>query len=241
MQEVYLLKYGILDELAIKYGTDKSSKRHDYMRFYEFYFLHFQKEKFNFLELGVGPEKNKGKSLKTWHDYFPNAQIIGVDKRPDAKTVEEERISIEIGDLGSIDFLNYISKKYPYNKIILDDASHRWSHQVLSFEILFPTVEPGGLYIIEDIHTSFFPACEKDYADSYQDAFTYFNNLNYIVCGRGAKHTQYKNISLSAMQMALGKQIDAISLYHETFLIIKKPFVDRKEKVVEADEKNSSA
>ena len=35
--------------------------------------------------------------------------------------------------------------------IIIDDASHEVSHQVLRFPIYFPKLKKGGLYIIEDV------------------------------------------------------------------------------------------
>lgn len=213
---------GRLDELSLYHGTDKSSGRHDYMRFYEFYFSKFKEDSFTLLELGVGPERNKGKSLLTWRDYFQNANIVGVDIRPDAKTVETERVSVEIGDLSSSGFLSALVKKYPANKIIIDDASHVWSHQILAFEMLFQTVVPGGLFVIEDVNTSFSPFNEKGYADSHEDAFSYFSRLSYLVGGSGRKHPSYQVDLRTPKQMALAKKIDAICFYGDTILIVKK-------------------
>ena len=39
--------------------------------------------------------------------------------------------------------------------VVVDDGSHVPQHQLLTFQRLFPTVVPGGLYIIEDIETSY--------------------------------------------------------------------------------------
>ncbi|MDD2724873.1 MAG: hypothetical protein PHH59_12735 [Methylovulum sp.] len=213
---------GELDELSLHHGTDKSSDRHDYMRFYEFYFSKFKEDSFTLLELGVGPQRNKGKSLLTWRDYFQNANIVGVDIRPDAKTVETERVDIEIGDLSSLDFLSMLAKKYPSNKIVIDDASHFWSHQILSFEILFQTVADGGIFVIEDINTSFSPKNEGAHADSYEDAFTYFSRLTYLVGGRGKKHLSYQMSRPAPIQIALAKKIDAICFQGDTIIIVKK-------------------
>ena len=41
--------------------------------------------------------------------------------------------------------------------VILDDGSHVASHQLESFKVLFPLLQDGGIYIIEDIHTSYVP------------------------------------------------------------------------------------
>lgn len=216
-------KRGILDELSLSHGTDKSSTAHDYMRFYEFYFSKFKNDEFTLLELGVGPEQNKGKSLLTWCDYFPNANIVGVDVRPDAKSVETDRIKVEIGNLGALDFLYALEKKYPKNQIVIDDASHAWSHQILSFEVLFKTVLPGGLFIMEDVNTSFEPLNQKPwYSNCYEDAFTYFSRLTYLICGGEKRHPSYPTIKPTPMQMALALKIDAICFFRDTILIVKK-------------------
>jgi hypothetical protein len=210
-----------LDALSQKYGTDKSGKFHDYMRFYEFYLSKFKEDEFTLLELGVGPEPHVGASLFTWRDYFPNAQIIGVDIEPNSKKTESERIHIEIGDLGSLDFLAFLVKQYPTNKIVIDDASHLWIHQILSFEKLFSTVESGGVFIMEDIHTSFFPLSEH-YRFDGEDTYSYFSKLTYLVCGMGNKHKFFEKCPPTAMQLTLAKQIEAISFYGKTVLIVKK-------------------
>lgn len=41
--------------------------------------------------------------------------------------------------------------------VVLDDGSHVAGHQRVSFETLFPLLNAGGLYIIEDMHTSYWP------------------------------------------------------------------------------------
>src|SRR5688572_33433607 len=42
-------------------------------------------------------------------------------------------------------------------RIVIDDGSHRWDHQRTALKELFPMVEPGGYYVVEDIHTSYEP------------------------------------------------------------------------------------
>ncbi len=212
-----------IDKLGLKYNTDKSSRIHDYLRFYEFYLTKFKENNFTLLELGVGPENNKGKSLFTWRDYFSNANIIGVDIRTDAKSIETDRVTVEIGNCASLNFLSELAIKYPSNKIVIDDASHVWSHQILAFEKLFPTVESGGIYIMEDIHTSFLPLSEKGYGNCHNaDSYTYFSMLTYLVCGNGRKHKSFDINQPTAMQIELAKEIENISFYKETVVLVKK-------------------
>lgn len=39
--------------------------------------------------------------------------------------------------------------------IVIDDGSHIAEHGRISFDFLFPRMPPGGLYVIEDLHTSY--------------------------------------------------------------------------------------
>ena len=73
-----------LNELMVKYGTDKQKDVHNYVQFYEKYFTPIKEEKLKILEIGiyrppVGGKASVGASLKTWGDYFINSEIYGVD------------------------------------------------------------------------------------------------------------------------------------------------------------------
>ncbi len=149
-----MLRSKILDEIGARQGTDKSSQSaaaHDYLRKYEFFFKELRREEFTLLELGVF----KGASLKTWEEYFEKAEIIGVDCEAAASGYVTGRSRMIQGDLGHTGFLETLPKFSP--RIIIDDASHVWSHQLLALFVLFPTLMSGGIYIVEDIHTSFQP------------------------------------------------------------------------------------
>ena len=105
---------------------------------------------------------------------------------------------------------------------MIDDASHFWTHQILAFEKLFPTVEAGGIFIMEDIHTSFSPKKEQGYADCNEDAYSYFSKLAYLVCGKGNNHEFFNKNPPTLMQLALSKEIENISFYRRAIIIIKK-------------------
>jgi hypothetical protein len=138
----------VLHELGIKYGTDKAG--HGYLPIYERYFADRRGSVFNLLEIGV----HMGASLKMWRDYFPNAQIHGIDNVPQKKELESDRITIHIGSQDNRAFLHDVAYANPFD-IIIDDGSHMMEHQIISFETLFPCLNRGGLYIIEDLHTSY--------------------------------------------------------------------------------------
>lgn len=103
------------------------------------------------LELGV----DKGGSLELWNAYFPNLSLlVGVEK--DDLRIEgnfSNKTRIEIGNLSEIEFYDKI-KRYGVFDIIIDDASHKSSDIILSFENLFPILSDGGLYCIENVYYS---------------------------------------------------------------------------------------
>jgi len=140
-----------LDALGLKFGTDKASNGHEYLSFYESFFLPRRHRVKRILEIGVWA----GQSLRVWNEYFPNAEVIGVDINPLAKEMEERRIKIEILDQGNIQSLTELGLKYGSFDIIVEDGSHLWEHQITSLKSLFPYLSPNGYYIVEDLQTNY--------------------------------------------------------------------------------------
>lgn len=66
----------------------------------------------------------------------------------------EDWIHIEIGDTGDREFLASILQKYPKVDLFLDDGGHTMTQQRLSMEMLLPHVEPNGVFMCEDLSTS---------------------------------------------------------------------------------------
>jgi hypothetical protein len=110
---------------------------------------------FNLLEIGV----SRGRSLKVWKEYFPNAKIYGIERKW-LRAYDEDRIKVFRGNQGDTRFLGKVAKRIGPMEIIIDDAAHIGRLQKISFECLFPHLNPGGIYAIEDIHTAFMPEWE---------------------------------------------------------------------------------
>ena len=146
-----------LNARGIVAGTDKSALANDYLRHYERILAPWRERPFTLLEIGVA----QGASLLLWRDYFPNAEIVGVDINPQCKRFERPRIRIEIGSQDDPEFLlTLCAGTRP--AIIIDDGSHRADHILFTFERLFPHLLPGGLYVIEDLYLHFGNAA-RDY------------------------------------------------------------------------------
>ncbi len=141
-----------LDEIAIKHGTDKSSVGHDYMRSYYRYFSAHRKRPLKILEIGI----NRGCSLKTWHEFFQCAEIFAVDIDPACRAFAGDRIHVFIGDQTDPVFLRSVVDAAGGSfDIVIDDGGHFVVQQITSFNVLMPYVAPGGIYVIEDLHTSY--------------------------------------------------------------------------------------
>lgn len=133
------------------YDTDKGNGYHSYEDVYRGLFDDSRsRRRFDVqavLELGIF----RGGSLKAWRDYFPNAEIVGMDCDPSTMIVGEPRISTRVGDVKSGANLKAVGQlRAPYD-LIVDDASHRPVDQFHALRRLWPYVRTGGYYVIEDL------------------------------------------------------------------------------------------
>lgn len=93
-------------------------------------------------EIGV----HEGESLRMWQSLFPLGEVTGVDNNPEAvfpggvRKVIAEQDDPELALLGPFD-------------LIVDDASHDGVLTRKTFDILWPQVNPGGFYVVEDWFT----------------------------------------------------------------------------------------
>jgi O-methyltransferase len=148
--------------LAHKYYVDKCPfYNHTYTPKYHNLLNSLRESTKTVLEIGIGNiplmqiytgEKYKpGGSLRMWRDYFINAHIYGCDILENV-LFNEERITTILLDQSNEASLNNLKNKLGNMDIIIDDGSHIESHMFLTFKILWDIVNPGGVYIIEDIN-----------------------------------------------------------------------------------------
>lgn len=136
-----------LDSIGVLQGTDKSSLVHGYLAAYERVLRDLRGQSFNLIEIGV----LDGASVRTWSRYFPEARIIGVDINPACRVHAGPGIVIEIGSQDDPEFLARLCAQYPPT-VIIDDGSHQADHILFTLDRMFPSLLPGGTYIIEDLH-----------------------------------------------------------------------------------------
>lgn len=204
-----------LDDLAIKYQTDKGPHGHMYTSKYELYLEQYRDIEFNFLEIGV----YNGDSIKMWKEYFPKANIVALDIDPRCKEYEEDRINIHIGDQTDIEFLTQTTQEHGHFEVILDDGGHSWKQQIVSFETLFPKLTPGGLYLIEDMHTSY--PINSIWSDYHITGINYFKDLVDKVNLYGKSFCGYKEIGNQFLDY-YERNVDFIHFYKSMLVIGKK-------------------
>ena len=131
-------------------------KAHGYSKFYEKVFLEFKDKKINILEIG----SFYGNASAAMFFYFRNANIFGADINPDMFNYTSKRIKSFFVNSSSISSIqkNILDKKIEY-KIIIEDASHMLKDQIISLFYLFPILESGGYFIVEELD---FPEKRED-------------------------------------------------------------------------------
>jgi len=149
-----------LTDLSVVLGTDKwGAAAVWYTPHYEKYFAPYRDQAVKVLEIGVGgynrPDQG-GESLRMWKHYFRRGLIYGLDFF--AKNgISESRLHVLQGDQGDARFLESMARKFGPFDIVIDDGSHFSHHVIASFNALFPHVRPGGMYVVEDLCTSYWP------------------------------------------------------------------------------------
>ena len=138
-----------LIEIGKKYPTSKNIS--GFIEIYEEYFKTLKDKKINILEIGV----DKGDSLRLWREYFTAANICGIDLYKKNFTINN--VEILTGDQSDHSFLQAVVNKYHKFDIIIDDGSHLSKHIISSFKFLFPFLNDNGIYVVEDLQTSYQP------------------------------------------------------------------------------------
>jgi len=143
-----------LFEYFVKNPGRLISKWHHYFEIYHRHFARFRGQRPVVIEIGV----YHGGSLQMWRHYFgPGARIVGVDLDPRCRELAEDSIDIVIGNQADRALHAELRRRYPHVDIVIDDGGHEMDQQITTFEELYPHVQPNGLYLCEDLHTSYFP------------------------------------------------------------------------------------
>lgn len=150
-------KYGFSGDLLEHFAGNTENvvhKWHHYIPIYDRYFSRFRGTDVKFLEIGV----HFGGSLEMWRKYLgADAKIFGIDIDKNCAAFDGQAGQVRIGSQADPDFLASVIDEMGGVDLILDDGSHRMEHVMASLNALFPRLSTGGVYMIEDMHTAYFP------------------------------------------------------------------------------------
>lgn len=140
---------------TLEYGSLKIAYT---FRTYEELFSRFKGKNPVILEIGV----RGGGGIELFYKYFGGqCEIYGVDIEERVTRIQKgfPEVKIFIGDQGDKTFMEDVARQIgkPID-IVLDDGGHFMHQQIYSLEALFPFVNQGGVYVIEDVGTSYQPS-----------------------------------------------------------------------------------
>ncbi|MDJ0632873.1 MAG: tetratricopeptide repeat protein [Xenococcaceae cyanobacterium MO_188.B29] len=208
-----------MNDLEEYFEKNQGRLIHKWMHYFEIYdrhFSQFRNQDVYVLEIGV----NQGGSLQMWKDYFgTNAKIYGVDINYRCKDFEEEGIKIFIGSQEDRSFLKSLKSQLPRIDILIDDGGHTMKQQIITFEELFPHISENGVYLCEDLHTSYW----ANYGGGYRNQNSFIEYSKNFIDRLNAWHSKEKqrlrvdDFTSSAYSMH----------YYDSVLVIEKRKIDK--------------
>ena len=202
-------------ERGLKHGTDKV-RQHGYHFFYPRFLEPFRDQTFAMLEIGY----HQGASARMWEDYFPHARIFAMDIGTSGTFGRHEVI---MGDQSKTDDVRRVAAQIGSARLIVDDGSHHPVHQFETFQFLFSNLlEPGGVYIIEDIECNYW----RPESEIYGYRIGFFNAID-----ASTKLIDLVNAEFSGRDNSIG--ISTISYGQNCIIITKqtdeeRAFFDRR-------------
>ena len=169
-----------LKDLYKNHSGKVSDKWTIYLNEYEDKLSQYQKLPIKIFEIGI----LNGGSLEIFSKYFLNAELIlgcDIDKKCKELHFVEPNIKLVVGDVNNEKIKNEIIRHSKFD-IILDDGSHNSDDVVKTFCNYFNYLKNEGLYIIEDLHCSywrehrgglFYPASSINFFKKLVDIINY--------------------------------------------------------------------
>ncbi len=204
-----------MNDLENYFSKNTGGLIHKWKHYFEIYDRHFSRFRGTdayIVEFGV----SQGGSLQMWKKYFgPNSKIFGIDINPDCKQLEEERIKIFIGDQEDRAFLKTLLQKIPRIDILIDDGGHTMKQQIYTFDEFFPYIDESGVYLCEDLHSSYWP----DWGGGYKRRGTFIEYSKNFIDYINAWHSKESRLCVTKFT----KSVHSLHYYDSMLVIEKRP------------------
>ncbi|WP_342228094.1 class I SAM-dependent methyltransferase [Rickettsiella endosymbiont of Rhagonycha lignosa] len=213
--------YTPFKELYYNHKQNVSDKWSHYFDIYDEFFKRFIEANANVLEIGI----QNGGSLQILNKYFKNAHIYGVDINPKVLDLRlEENILVHNFDITDEQTLKKSFKNITFD-IIIDDGSHICSDIITTFNLLFPRLKPGGVYLIEDLHTSYWSSHGGAYLNE-GSAIEFFKKFIDILNFYHIKDSHF-NEKLTLPDFYIIQWLQSIN-FQDSVIVINKSTLPRK-------------
>ena len=198
----------LLPEFCDSFPTDKCTDKHGFVDIYSPLFEPFRKDSIRFFEIGI----LNGYSHLMWRTYFRNAEVFGIDIRDYSHYSKGSGIMTFVADQANREDLQaFLDTSGGQFDVILDDGGHAMDHQQVSLGYLFPEVKSGGMFIIEDVHTSiplFYP--DPDFHVNESETNTTLLMLEYFI-----RTGEIKSVFLNEQEeLYLQDNIGRVEIHH---------------------------
>lgn len=201
---------------------------HDYGLVYSQYLSPLKDKPIKLLEIGI----LNGDSVKLWENYFPKAELHFIDCSMARVTYFSKRSHYHLADQGNPDDLKKVIEITGGEfDVIIDDGGHCMDQQITSFIELFPHIKSGGMYIVEDLHTSYWldfggAGTQENPLAGEGSAITFFQNLvhdiNFIGANAGRVNYELLSENYKKTLSYYQKNIYSIHFYDSMCIIIKR-------------------
>jgi FtsZ-binding cell division protein ZapB len=221
-----LLQTNPLIELTAAHTGKYSDKWESYLHSYWTHLQAIKDSSSDILEIGI----QNGGSLEIWSKFFPKVnQIIGYDNDPKCGQLrfDDPRIKVFVGDASSKEAEVTVKKTTSNLGLVIDDGSHKSGDIIRSFLLFFPQLNPGGIFIIEDLHASYWADWEGGLSDpnsSMQFLKLLADVVNFDHWGIQAKRTDlFDSISATygLIDQDLLSEVDSVT-FSDSLCIIRK-------------------
>lgn len=202
-----------ISDLEKYFNNNKGRLIHKFNHYFDIYERHFERFRNKdvvILEIGV----SEGGSLQMWKDYFGSkAKIYGIDIEPNCKKFEEDGIEIFIGSQSDRKFLRSLTKLMPKVDIMIDDGGHTMLQQKVTYEELFGHIKEDGVYLCEDLMTSYW----LEYGGGHKRSNTFIEYSKNFIDYLNAHHSRQQSLRVNYFT----KNVNSIH-YYDGLIVIEK-------------------
>jgi hypothetical protein len=182
-----------------------------YLEHYDELLTGWQGRDVSFLEIGV----YKGGSIPMWHGFFgAGSRLTFCDIDPACAALALPGTTVEIGDQSDPAFLGRIGAEHGPFDLIVDDGGHKMHQQITGFRHLWPRLNDRGLYIVEDVHTSYWPG----FGGGFRESASFIEFAKDLI---DRMHSWYTEDDAGFPLHPLAREIGGIR-FHDSLVVIEK-------------------